>query len=317
MRILSAGTIGPDVADWQSFLIKTGYYNGSADGEFGAETEAATKAFQQHVGLTTDGLVGNQTVAAAIQLGFKPLTENPDPEAVTGDSLLLDVIAGVSVYQLADSKAVFYTAGMDVDADGSPHAYNREDTGLDVNEDARDGDEWVGIVVNQDGEPVIQNASDPAPGFYVSTTSLEATSKPEIDPLRYVNASQIPYIVIPGDELGPAQIGHPVLVIDENTGKRVSGIVADAGSRHKIGEASMFLAAQIVGETIYRLNDPDPDKFSNPRDGGTEERRFRYVVFTSLPPMSWPRTTAQIERAVDGALANLTHSQLVTVLTGK
>ena len=76
-------------------------------------------------------------------------------------------IAGVQVSELASGIAVFYRAGMDIDADGSPHAYNPENTGLDVNEDALDGSEWVGVVTNDDGNPVIQNISDPSvPALY-------------------------------------------------------------------------------------------------------------------------------------------------------
>jgi hypothetical protein len=65
-----------------------------------------------------------------------------------------------------------------------------------------DGSEWVGVVTGDDGEPVIQNRTDPAPGFYVSTTSLEDPRQAVTNPSRYVDATKIPYIVIPDGVLG-------------------------------------------------------------------------------------------------------------------
>lgn len=53
------GSKGNDVATWQSFLGVT------ADGVFGAQTEAATRSFQTSRGLTADGVVGPNTWAAA------------------------------------------------------------------------------------------------------------------------------------------------------------------------------------------------------------------------------------------------------------
>jgi peptidoglycan hydrolase-like protein with peptidoglycan-binding domain len=53
------GSAGTDVATWQAFLGIT------ADGVFGAGTDAATRSFQQGRGLTADGVVGPNTWAAA------------------------------------------------------------------------------------------------------------------------------------------------------------------------------------------------------------------------------------------------------------
>jgi hypothetical protein len=287
-------------------------YGGGVDGEFGLITKAATEKFQQGAKLSVDGVVGNETVGAAIPLGFHPV-KTDDGGGWSSQVERIERIEESDVYQLADGSAMFFTAGMDIDADGAPEAYNPENTGLDINSDAKDGDTWVGIVVDDDGEPVVQQPGDPAPGFYVSTTSLEDTSKEDSDPRRYLDATTVPYIVIPGGRFGQARLGHPVLVVDERTGQRVKGIVGDIGPRFKIGEASMFLAASIVKERIYELNDPDPGKFSNPREGGTSEKRFRYIILTGLKPLSMPCTVKQIAAAVDGGLENLNHDQLLAV----
>lgn len=54
------GDEGQEVAAIQAKLIALGY-NVSADGDFGDQTTAAVKAFQQDQGLAADGVVGSQT----------------------------------------------------------------------------------------------------------------------------------------------------------------------------------------------------------------------------------------------------------------
>jgi len=51
------------VAALQTALVTQGYPM-TADGIFGAGTEAAVRQFQQHVGLTADGVAGPQTRSA-------------------------------------------------------------------------------------------------------------------------------------------------------------------------------------------------------------------------------------------------------------
>jgi hypothetical protein len=64
MPTLRLNSRGPDVSDWQRFLVRRGYTL-HVDGHFGVHTEAATKAFQRSAGLLADGIVGPQTRAAA------------------------------------------------------------------------------------------------------------------------------------------------------------------------------------------------------------------------------------------------------------
>ena len=47
----------------QQRLIQWGYMTGSADGVYGAQTQAAVKQFQRKYGLTADGRVGPATAA--------------------------------------------------------------------------------------------------------------------------------------------------------------------------------------------------------------------------------------------------------------
>ena len=64
--MIRRGAKGPTVVEAQGLLLRAGYSlpKHGADGSFGAETEAAVKAFQQAHGLTADGIVGPKTWAA-------------------------------------------------------------------------------------------------------------------------------------------------------------------------------------------------------------------------------------------------------------
>lgn len=68
------GARGAVVTEIQSRLKRWGYYTGGVDGVYGYGTYTAVKSFQRKNGLTADGVVGNQTLAA---LGINsPSTSN-------------------------------------------------------------------------------------------------------------------------------------------------------------------------------------------------------------------------------------------------
>ncbi len=62
--LLQVGDAGPAVTALQQRLAAAGYYQGTIDGTFGPQTEAAVLAFQQAQGLTVDGIAGPATLAA-------------------------------------------------------------------------------------------------------------------------------------------------------------------------------------------------------------------------------------------------------------
>lgn len=58
---LKPGSSGDAVRQLQQALKALGHDPGAIDGHFGAQTEAAVKAYQQERGLTVDGIVGPAT----------------------------------------------------------------------------------------------------------------------------------------------------------------------------------------------------------------------------------------------------------------
>ena len=62
---------GENVAELQEALIKLGYLNGKADGNYGDKTVAAVKAFQKANGLTVDGSAGAETQSVLYNGGAK------------------------------------------------------------------------------------------------------------------------------------------------------------------------------------------------------------------------------------------------------
>lgn len=70
MRLLKRTQRGPDVGRWQHFLIGQGLLDGAADGIFGDQTDAATRAFQGRECLEVDGIVGPNTLESARAFGF-------------------------------------------------------------------------------------------------------------------------------------------------------------------------------------------------------------------------------------------------------
>ena len=200
-------------------------------------------------------------------------------------------VGRVSVWTLSPGAAFFYMGGMAIDADGAPTAYHPNGTsGLDALGNAGRPGNWWALVTDTGtsaGTPVIQGAADPAPGFHVSTTSLQDASRLASDPRRYVDSSTIPYIVLPGSvtrQTG-ARLGDFAMVVNVQNSRRSAAIFADGGPADKLGEGSIALA--------NALGVP-----SSPRHGGAADHIF-YVVFPHSgngKPRSQADIAAQGER---------------------
>ncbi len=82
------GSRGQEVINIQTRLKNWGYLQGSVDGIFGAQTEAAVKRFQRKNGLTPDGIAGPATLA---KIG---LPTNSNSSYNSNVNLLARVISG-------------------------------------------------------------------------------------------------------------------------------------------------------------------------------------------------------------------------------
>jgi hypothetical protein len=150
-------------------------------------------------------------------------------------------VQDVPIWQAPGNQAFFFVSGMTIDADGAPNAYHPDNTGLDDLANAGAPGHWEGIITDRTGDPLIQGPDDPFPGYYVSCTSLSDRTKARTDPARYVDASKIPYIVLPRDVAaqGGAQLGDFAVVVNLRNGKSSYAIFADVGT---MGEGSIALA---------------------------------------------------------------------------
>ena len=156
---------------------------------------------------------------------------------------------------------------MTIDADGAPNAYHPDNTGLDDLANAGTPGRWEGLAKDADGKPFIQGPDDPFPGYYVSATALADRAKPVNDPTRYVDASKIPFVVLPGGmarQLG-ARPGDFAVVFNQRNGKFSYAIFGDIGPYDRIGEGSMALAENLGIR-------------SDARNGGAR-RGILYLVF--------------------------------------
>lgn len=161
----------------------------------------------------------------------------------------------IPIWEFPGRSALFFKAGMSIDADGAPNAYHPKNIGIDYNQNAgyppELGKKPYGIATNQRGLPFIQKETDPFPGYFVSPTSLKDASKQRSDPARYVDSTKIPYIALPStfkNSLG-VSLGDFAIVVNSKTGKISPAIFADVGPRFKLGEGSIKLS-QALG------NDP-------------------------------------------------------------
>jgi hypothetical protein len=187
----------------------------------------------------------------------------------------------------ASVNAFVYEAGLAVDADGAYRAYHPKDRlALDSIEHAGHPGDWWALATDtgrKNGHPVLQQKGDPAPGYYVSMTSLfDARIPNEHDPRRFVDAVSIPYVVLPPVGFKHARLGDFAMVINLRNGRAAGAIVADESAPDlKMGEGSIALANALGID-------------SDARTGGTE-RGVAYVIYPGSGNGN-PRTAGEIAR---------------------
>lgn len=199
-----------------------------------------------------------------------------------GERSVLFRVGDVPVF--GDGESVFFESGMDVNADGAPNAYHPRNSGTDYLGNAVSLGNWWALATNSgkpSGTPFVQDADDPYPGYYVSQTALFDVSKPRDDPARYVNANEVPYIVLSGGRAWGVALGDLAMVMNRSNGRRTAAVVAEFGPRDKIGEGSIALAEALGID-------------SSPRTGGVSAD-IAYVIFPGSGS-GFPESTDRIER---------------------
>ncbi|MFC0211962.1 peptidoglycan-binding protein [Paenibacillus chartarius] len=198
----------------------------------------------------------------------------------------------IAVYRLPGKKGVFFSSKLHVDADGAYWAYHPNDLGKKCNAYPNEPEKWMGLeclahagspgnwyglATDVHGRPYIQRNTDPAPGYYVSQTTLSEAGLENRNPKKYVDAETIPYFVLPAPAFkkwiaGGAKIniGDLGVVINQRNGKMAFAIFADTwpqSAGNRLGEGSMALACALGLGRDPKLH------------GGTEHAEIIYLIF--------------------------------------
>jgi hypothetical protein len=160
------------------------------------------------------------------------------------------------------------THRMDVDVDGAPNAYGPRgshtlDELRDAHYRARRHGEIVGYLTDDDDPnvPIVQGPHDPYPGLYISQTAFTDPARTDPrDPLRYVDATRINYVVLGNAaKRRGAGLGDFVAVYSKRTHKSVFGIVGDDGNPS--GDEGSLHLLQALG---YPFHDGISDAVEEP-----------------------------------------------------
>ena len=212
------------------------------------------------------------------------------------------------VWQVNGTRSAHFLSKLAIDADGAPRAYHPSDL---------NSFDWLANLDPSDRHGIQgQNgAVGPATGFVVSATAVTDGRYPANDTRRYVDASSIPYVVLPKGQFPlPAgstlKNGCVVCVVDTKTGGFTGAIFADVG--RAVGEASIRLA-QRLGLTPF-----NPSRWPKVVgfDGGANDRRFFYLVFPEEAVAApWP--VEEIQQRADALFAGWGGAErLKTIIPG-
>lgn len=194
-------------------------------------------------------------------------------------------------YTLADGSIIFL-GRFTVDADGVPRAYHPDGvSGQDALSNGGHPGDWWALATDSAGcghagNPIVQGAEDPNPGFYASTTTMSDPAVRDCKKQRrYVNSDAISYVA-----LSPAiarlrnDSGNQVIVAAKGVSAGMAAVFADGAPRHGMGEGSMQLARRL-------------GLSSDPRNGGTDSRELIYLVLPKT--ISFPVSETTLVSGVD------------------
>jgi Fungal chitosanase of glycosyl hydrolase group 75 len=117
------------------------------------------------------------------------------------------------------------------------------------------------IVPFHDGAPCMRGPKASDPGYFVAATSFtrtKVTLETACDPTNYLDASKVPFVVVPGDTFGNVKTGD--IAVGVASGNRVIyGIVGDKGPPFKTAEASIAFNSKLLDRTTPLVNAADQD----------------------------------------------------------
>jgi len=203
----------------------------------------------------------------------------------------IGTIEGCEIVEQDDGSVVF-TAGARLDGDGAngqfgqPPCYAPQSFAGKTLDDLRNAGgpgNWFGVVTDTGrttGTPIVQGPGDPAPGAFVSATSLhlrgpDGKPLPDRSPFKYVDSATVPFVVVPPAIVSGVQgvvLGCRAVVTNTANDRTVEAVVADRGPSQKIGEISLACARAIGVPVNEAARHPA-------NSGGTESHTIRYRLF--------------------------------------
>jgi peptidoglycan hydrolase-like protein with peptidoglycan-binding domain len=116
-RLLKVGMQGEDVKAWQQQLVRDGH-GITADGIYGAKTKDATVAWQLARGLSADGIVGPNTLAAVGQKAKPSTAPTSAPPLTVNPSTWRTIQIGMSGPDVKEWQLILQRDGYQVATDG-------------------------------------------------------------------------------------------------------------------------------------------------------------------------------------------------------
>jgi len=261
---------------------------------------------------------------AALPVCLLPFSVAASPACPVGDGF--DYM-GEPVAFTSDRSAYYFSSDQKlVDADGAPNAYHPDDqpdacpdqgTGIDCLAAAGypNGSWWQTVLVADPAhgdQPAVQK-DGPYKGYYVSMTSLRNTTHAgPANPESYVDASRVPYLVLPAPIYrtdGMGEMGDIGWAMNLENGRATPFVIADEGPIEGFGEASVAFWKALGGQA------------PNPRNGqGLPDGRIAYVVFPGsgqASSINWPIDPAALTREARHRLDAIGGPAMLRICTGE
>jgi len=237
--------------------------------------------------LDKDGNIVTQILSEVVVTSIrkKSTASTPKKNGISQYKMTIEG-SGIFSYSHNGGSYVYFKAKMALDLDGSLRAYHPNNKGLELNANGGIPGKEYGIAHDKNGNAILQGPSDPYPGYYISTTSLQSSYRSPV--LQNVNSEEVAYIALPPSlKAMGVKLGDISYVYDAKKGIGVFAIFADVGPRNKIGEGSMNL--------LNRLGHPVKINKKGRAIGGVDGKDLEYFIFPNSGDKK-PHSNGEIEK---------------------